>query len=113
MSDMFDNKTYRVMVKSEMTTVLRYEPTRNIADAVFVYGSACGVNLETEWSIFEEIPFRWNTKVCDLEHDLQQLLLQPNRLPDYTLAIGWNDHLSQKLRDWITGKPDVVFKFDI
>ncbi|KAI9274154.1 hypothetical protein EDC94DRAFT_580107 [Helicostylum pulchrum] len=55
MSDMFDNKTYRVMVKSEMTTVLRYEPTRNIADAVFVYGSACGVNLETEWSIFEEL----------------------------------------------------------
>ncbi|KAI9274155.1 hypothetical protein EDC94DRAFT_593959 [Helicostylum pulchrum] len=147
MSSMFNKKTYGVMVKIRKDTKNRrdYRPvTRNIADAVFVYDSACGVNLETEWSILKgvrfdhpslfylacmdtaevrihtynrslhnsKIPLRWNTKVCDLDHDLQQLLLlQPNRLPEYVVAIAWNDHLSQTLFNWILDKTNILYEF--
>lgn len=59
-----------------------------------------------------KVPIHWDTKVCDLDHDLQQmLLLQPNRLPEYIAAIAWNDHLSQIVFNWIADKKNILYEF--
>lgn len=59
-----------------------------------------------------KIPIRWDTKVSDLDHDLQQmLLLQPNRLPEYIATIAWNDHLSQIVFNWIADKKNILYEY--
>ncbi|KAI8091986.1 hypothetical protein BDF21DRAFT_152598 [Thamnidium elegans] len=60
------------------------------------------------------IPVRWNTKVCDLDHDLQQLLLlQPNRSPEYVPTLAWNDHLSQTLVNWVSDKRNRLYDYKL